>query len=209
MQSVSDKFKAAEAMHGLGEASKEARQEAYNEAEAEYFRKEAYADEMADEQEEREMRQTQDYNDAICVDSGGVTMRLYYMCARRDPNSYDNSLCGIYMPGKILGRRGAAPKTCDRWYCEPNAAEWGEIISKQLMPESNGGHRADFNLDRAMNGDGIGCTCRFHPFRAGGSMVLEVIDKSVAGTCSLWAIRAAIPPGPLSDEIQNVRTQGA
>ncbi len=36
-------------------------------------------------------------------------------------------------------------------------------------------------------------------------MVLEVIDKSIPGTCTQWAIRAAIPPGPLSDEIKKVQ----
>jgi hypothetical protein len=38
-------------------------------------------------------------------------------------------------------------------------------------------------------------------------MVLEVIDKSVDNVCTMYAIRAAIPPGPLSDEIQKVQKQ--
>ncbi len=39
----------------------------------------------------------------------------------------------------------------------------------------------------------------------GGAMVLEVIDKSVPGTCTMYAIRAAIPPAPLSNEISKVQ----
>ncbi len=36
-------------------------------------------------------------------------------------------------------------------------------------------------------------------------MVLEVSDKSIENTCTLYTIRAAIPPGPLSHEIQKVQ----
>ncbi len=73
------------------------------------------------------------------------------------------------------------------------------------MPESNGGYHGEFNLEKAMSGTDIGCECRLHPFKSGGSMVLEVIDKSIPGVCTQWAIRAAIPPGPLSDDIQKVQ----
>ncbi len=38
-------------------------------------------------------------------------------------------------------------------------------------------------------------------------MVLEVIDRSVDNVTTMYAIRAAIPPGPLSDEIKKVQKQ--
>ena len=72
------------------------------------------------------------------------------------------------------------------------------------MPEA-GSPRFDFNMESAMRVHTIGCGCRLHPFKSGGSMVLEAIDKSVANVCTMYAIRAAIPPGPLSDEIQKVQ----
>ncbi len=55
MNSVRDRFEAAEALSGVGEASHDAKLRAYEEAEAEYFRKEAYA-ECIDEQEEMAMQ---------------------------------------------------------------------------------------------------------------------------------------------------------
>ncbi len=108
MQTVSDKFKAG-AHHGLGEASRAARHKAFEEAEAECFRNEAYADEIADQQELLEMQNTQDYNDVICTAAGGVNMRLYYMCARNDATSWTGATCGIYMPGKF-GAAEAHPR---------------------------------------------------------------------------------------------------
>ena len=51
----------------------------------------------------------------------------------------------------------------------------------------------------------VGCGCRFKPYANGASMVLEVTDKSQAGVLVQYAIRASIPPGPLSTEIQKVQ----
>jgi hypothetical protein len=79
MQTVSDKFKAAKSLHGLGEASRAARHKAFEEAEPQHFRKDAYADEIADEQEPLEMQRTQDYNDVIWAAAGGANMRFYYL----------------------------------------------------------------------------------------------------------------------------------
>ena len=50
---------------------------AYEEAEQEYFRREAY-EEFAEEKDSD--GETQDNNDVICTAAGGVSMRLFYMC---------------------------------------------------------------------------------------------------------------------------------
>ena len=61
-----------------------------------------------------------------------------------------------------------------------------------------------FNLDVALNLK-IGCGCRIRPLPKGASMVLEVVDRTVANTVSIYAIRAAIPPAVLADEIHKTQ----
>jgi hypothetical protein len=154
------------------------------------------------------MQRSLDYNDVIATaDKGDVQMHLFYMCAMACQKTYDPSAkLGIYMPGKFWSRKGAPPVKCQRWYCDIEKSEWAGILTRHLMPEAGGRH-TDFQLEHALEGPNIGCDCRFHPFQSGGSMVLEVIDQSVEGVCTMYAIRAAIPPAPLSDEIQKVQKE--
>ncbi len=97
------------------------------------------------------------------------------------------------------------PVSCNRWYCGVSRPDWEALIQRQisLKPE------CECNLDIAINEalKNLGCGARFRPYSRGNSMVLEVIDKSVEGTTTIYAIRAAIPPSPLAGEIQKVRRQ--
>ncbi len=155
------------------------------------------------------MQKTQDYNDVTCTAAGGDSMKLFYMCGKHDPSDYRRApKCGIYMSGKLWCRNGVQPEKTRAWCCGLERSEWEQLVQRRYLLEAGADQNAEtVDMARAPNQApaAIGCKCRFHPFKAGGSMVLEVIDKSVPGTCTLWAIRAAIPPGPLSDEIQKVQ----
>ena len=151
-----------------------------------------------------QLQKAQDYNDIITKTGGSFEMKLYYMCAKNDPNSWTGEKCGIFQAVKTWNRKGAEPTTCKRWYCGLEPCEWANVITTVVLPEAGNNH-CDFNMELALNVESIGCKCRFQPFAQGASMVLEVIDRSVKGTCTMYAIRAAIPPGPLSDEIQKVQ----
>ena len=137
-------------------------------------------------------------------------MSLFYMCAMHDQVSYDPSdKCGLYMPGKLWDRKGAEPISTRVWYCGIERSEWEKEVQKRFLPEAGGASRAsgDYDLELALNSapGKIGCGCRFRPYSVGSSMVLEVIDRSVNDVITMYAIRAAIPPGPLSDEIRKVQ----
>jgi hypothetical protein len=168
----------------------------------------AFAD-ISDDEEKEDLVHTLDYNDQIIRVGAGIKMNLFYMCAKHDPKCLDpGSKCGMCMAGNIWNRRGAAPRKNRNWHCGIESSEWEALLQRQLLPEA-GGSRAgkDFDMEHAREQAPltVGCHCRFRPFKEGGSMVLEVSDKSVENTCALYAIRAAIPPGPLSDEIQKVQ----
>ena len=202
-----------DAARELGEqgATADEQSEAFGKAEDAYYREEAYAEVSSDEEREA-LGFAADYNDSITqgVDSckrGAVQMSLFYMCAKHDPNNYDQSTkCGIYMPGKFWNRKGAEPISTRVWYCGIERSEWEREVQQRLMPEA-GGDSGDYDLEVALNSapSTIGCGCRFRPYSEGSSMVLEVIDRSTENATTMFATRAAIPPKPLSDEIQKVQ----
>ena len=156
------------------------------------------------------MRRTQDYNDSV-VHSGNteVTMNLFYMCAKRDNDSYDpEARCGLFMSGKLWDRRGAAPEQTKAWYCGLERSDWDALVQRTYLIEAGAPNNLrTIDLDKAMNEvqREIGCKCRFKPCSEGASMVFEVSDKSQPGTLVQYAIRASIPPGPLSAEIKKVQ----
>jgi hypothetical protein len=157
-----------------------------------------------------DLEQTLDYNDGL-VRNGvrGVKMNLFCICANHDPNSYDPSTrCGIYMSGTLWNRNGVEPEKTRSWYCGLERTEWEHIVQKQCLPEAGAcKNNKPFDTDLALNEvpKEVGCGCRFGPFKEVASMVLEVSDKSVPGTCTQYAIRASIPPEPPSAEIQKVQ----
>jgi hypothetical protein len=168
----------------------------------------AFAD-ISDDEEKENLVHALDYNDQIIRVGAGIKMNLFYMCAKHDAKCWDpGSTCGMCMAGNIWNRRGAAPEKARNWHCGIESSEWEALMQRQLLPDA-GGSRAgkDFDMEHAREQAplSVGCHCRLRPFEEGGSMVLEVSDKSVENTCALYAIRAAIPPGPLSDEIQKVQ----
>ena len=122
-------------------------------------------------------------------------MTLFYMCCKHNPADGDaSSKRGIYMPGKIWDRRGADPIKTRAWYCGAEKSEWEKLVQKHLVTgakccrDQRKAH--DYQLDLAFKSANFGCGCRFHGFKEtndGGAMVLEVIDKSVPGTCTMYA----------------------
>jgi hypothetical protein len=156
------------------------------------------------------MRLTADFNDQV-VHSGnkGVEMNLFYMCTMHDTNSYDvNKKCGLYTAGKLWNRRGAAPESTKSWYCGLESTDWEKLVQDSFLLEAGApNNNTTLDLQDAMTRAPreIGCGCRFKPFKHGASMVLEVTDKSQKGVLVQYTIRASIPPGPLSTEIQKVQ----
>jgi hypothetical protein len=157
------------------------------------------------------MRLTQDFNDQV-VHSGNklVEMNLFYMCTMRDmTNYYDpNAKCGLYTAGKLWNRRGAAPESTKSWYCGLESSDWCRLVQDSVFIEAGApDNNITLDLQDAMTRAPreIGCGCRFKPFKHGASMVLEVTDKSQKGVLVQYTIRASIPPGPLSTEIQKVQ----
>jgi hypothetical protein len=169
---------------------------------------------VSDDSDREDLEYAGDYNDSIArggAEDGHIKMTLFYMCCKRDPASWDmSSKCGIYMPGKLWNRRGAEAVKTKAWYCGAEKSEWEKLVQKHLLKEAKGNRDKayDYNLELAFNAANFGCGCRFHGFKEsneGGAMVLEVIDKSQPGTVTMYAIRAAIPPLPLSNEILKVQ----
>jgi hypothetical protein len=189
-------------------APAEAGSKAYDDIEQAFHQDSAFADYESDEEEE--MRRTQDFNDKM-VHSGNkqVEMNLYYMCTRQDNTSYDlKAKCGLFTSGKLWNRRGAAPEQTKTWYCGLESTDWCELVQRSFLAEAgapNNDRTIDLEDAMARAPREIGCGCKFKPFAHGASMVLEVTDKSQAGVLVQYAIRASIPPGPLSTEIQKVQ----
>ncbi len=71
--------------------------------------------------------------------------------------------------------------------------------------DSSAGKGFDMELALRQAPRTVGRGCRFSPFKEGASMVLEVSDRSIPNACTQYAIRASIPPAPLSAEIQKVQ----
>jgi hypothetical protein len=189
-------------------APAEARSKAYDDIEQEFHRDSAFAD--YDSELEEEMRRTLDFNDQV-VHSGNkeVEMNLFYMCAKNDPHSYTpGAKCGLFTAGKLWNRRGAAPEKTRTWYCGLESTDWSELIQRTFLVEAgapNNDQTIDLETALTRAPHNVGCGCKFSPYKAGASMVLEVTDRSQPGVLSQYAIRASIPPGPLSTEIQKVQ----
>ncbi len=189
-------------------ASPEAQSKAYDDIDQAFHQDSAFADYDSDKEEE--MRRTQDFNDQV-VHSGNkeVEMNLYYMCAKHDVNSYDHKArCGLFTSGKLWNRRGAAPEQTKSWYCGLESTDWCRRIERSFLVEAgapNNDRTLDLHDAMTTAPREIGRGCKFKPFKQGASMVLEVTDKAQEGVLVQYAIRAAIPPGPLSTEIQKVQ----
>jgi hypothetical protein len=133
-------MEAAKAMGDPGNQNKaqtEAQNVAFEEAETEYLKRQAL-EEFDEEEGMNKMQKSLDYNDVITTaDKGGVSMKLFYMCAGKEQWSHDpEARCGTSMPGKYWNRRGAKPVTCARWYCGIEQSEWPGILTRHLMPEA-------------------------------------------------------------------------
>jgi hypothetical protein len=190
-------------------ASHEAQSKAYDDIDQAFHQDSAFAD--YDPEEEEHMRLTNDFNDQV-VHSGNklVEMNLFYMCTMRDMNNYydPNAKCGLYTSGKLWNRRGAAPELTKSWYCGLESTDWCRLVQDSVLVEAGApDNNLTLDLQDAMTRAPreIGCGCRFKPFKYGASMVLEVTDKSQEGVLVQYTIRASIPPGPLSTEIQKVQ----
>jgi hypothetical protein len=192
-------------------APAEARSSAYDDIDQMFHQDSAFADH--DTEEEDELILTNDFNDGV-VHHGNkqVEMNLFYMCTKDDHNSYHNGCgpkpkCGIFTSGKLWNRRGAAPEQTRTWYCGLEDSDWCQLIQQSFLAEA-GAPDNDLTIDLELalrRAPTVGCGCKFKPYANGASMVLEVTDKSQAGVLVQYAIRASIPPGPLSTEIQKVQ----
>ena len=106
----------------------------------------------------------QDFNDAI-THSGNeeVKMNLFYMCAKRDNNSFDhNARCGLFTSGKLWDRRGAAPEQTKAWYCGLERSDWDALVQSTYLIEAGAPNNdRAIDLHNAMNQAPreIGCGC--------------------------------------------------
>ena len=192
-------------------APPEARSSAYDDIDQMLHGDSAFADH--DTEDEEELILTNDFNDGV-VHHGNkkVEMNLFYMCTTDDHNSFYNGCgprpkCGIFTSGKLWNRRGAAAEQTMTWYCGLEDSDWCKLLEDSVLAEAgapNNNRTADLEL-ALRQAPTVGCGCKFKPYANGASMVLEVTDKSQAGVLVQYAIRASIPPGPLSTEIQKVQ----
>jgi hypothetical protein len=90
--------------------------DAINAAEDAFFDTKCF-NEAEDDDLKHDLTNALDYEDRVGWSPKGISVTTFYTCAMKDPNSWNNQLCGHCLPGKLRKKKGADPLTCDKWYC--------------------------------------------------------------------------------------------
>jgi hypothetical protein len=143
-----------------------------------------------------------DYNDQIIRVGAGIKMNLFLHVRQARPKVLGPRLKVRHVYGRPhLESQRRGPRENQELALRHRELGMGSVNAKTALARG----RRKQSRQGIRHGTRARTGAIDRPFKEGGSMVLEVSDKSVENTCALYAIRAAIPPGPLSDEIQKVQ----
>ncbi len=129
---------------------------AFDAADDEFHRREAFAD-VPEEEQAYDSFQAQDYQDVIAFGAAGVRMATHYICNMDVHGVLRSQEVRHFLPSKLWDRWGADPATCKKWYCGVSQPDWESLIQKHTAANP----LVTYNLELAPEAPrNIGCGCR-------------------------------------------------